>query len=332
VNPSPRLDVFDTYWRFAAERQGIFFRRLAGCPPPWTDDPILQTYKFCNVYRASDRVSQYLIRDVIYQDGFSAEDIVLRIALFRLFSKIETWRLLEAKHSPIRARTFQPASFSATLEDALRQGQPIYTNAFILCASNAYGHARKHANHLALADHMMRGGLPIKVARARSLETLYDLLIAYPTIGPFLAYQIAIDLNYSELVDFDENAFTQPGPGALRGIAKCFADTGSRSPRDIVHWMVDRQEQEFTRLGLTFPSLWGRPLHAIDCQNLFCEFDKYARVAFPHLRSDRVRIKSRFAPTAALDRPFYPPKWRLNALIEVPAGVGLLKTTVPAKL
>ena len=29
---------------------------------PWTEDPILDRYKFCNTYRAADRVSQYLIR------------------------------------------------------------------------------------------------------------------------------------------------------------------------------------------------------------------------------------------------------------------------------
>jgi hypothetical protein len=320
MSPSPRADVFDTYWKLAAERQAIFLRRLAGCPPPWTDDPILQTYKFCNVYRASDRVSQFLIRDVIYQEGFAAEDTVLRIILFRLFSRSETWRLLEETHGPIRALSFAPAAFSATLGDALHQGQPIYTNAFILCPGNAYGHARKHANHLALLDHMMRDSLPMRVARAQSLEALYELLIAYPTIGPFLAYQIAIDLNYSELVDFDENAFTQPGPGALRGIAKCFVDTGSLTPRDIVHWMVDRQQREFARLGLTFASLWGRSLHAIDCQNLFCELDKYARVAFPHLRSDRIHVKTKFSPTGALGRPFYPLKWGINPAIDVPVA------------
>jgi hypothetical protein len=52
VRPSK---VFDTYWRFAAERQEIFFRRIAGAPPPWTADPILREFKFTNAYRASDR-------------------------------------------------------------------------------------------------------------------------------------------------------------------------------------------------------------------------------------------------------------------------------------
>src|SRR4051812_44983673 len=57
--------VYDTYWKFAAERQEVFFRRLAGGRGPWTSDPVLNEFKFTNAYRASDRVSQYLIRHVI---------------------------------------------------------------------------------------------------------------------------------------------------------------------------------------------------------------------------------------------------------------------------
>lgn len=54
--------VFDTYWRFAAARQWVYFARLSGAPRPWTEDPILASYRFTNCYRAADRVSQHLIR------------------------------------------------------------------------------------------------------------------------------------------------------------------------------------------------------------------------------------------------------------------------------
>jgi len=56
--------VFDTYWKFACERQSMFFRRLEGLLP-WTHDPILATFRFTNPYRAADRVSQFLIREVV---------------------------------------------------------------------------------------------------------------------------------------------------------------------------------------------------------------------------------------------------------------------------
>ncbi len=318
MEPIARPEVLETYWRLAAERQAIFFRRLRGDPPPWTDDPILRTYKFCNAYRASDRVSQFLIRDVIYRPGVSPEDTVLRTVLFRLFSGIATWELIEATHGPLTLRSFDPEAIAATLDAAMDRGEAIYTNAFILAPGHAFGHRRKHRNHLVLIEAMLRDGLPRRIGRARSLDAVYRLLLAYPTIGPFMAYQLAIDLNYGESIDFDENAFTMPGPGAERGIRKCFAETGSRSPARVVHWLVERQDDEFARLGLAFRSLWGRPLHAIDCQNLFCELDKYARVAFPDLPSNRTRIKTRFVPTGSPLTPFYPPKWGLNEAVGRP--------------
>ncbi len=326
---TPRRDVLDAYWCFAAERQAIFFRRHRGEPPPWSYDPILRTFKFCNAYRASDRVSQFLIRNVIYEPGFSAEDTLLRIILFRLFSKIDTWKLLKSAHGRLSVKSFDPAALDQTLERALSQGQTIYTNAFILSMSQAFGCRRKHQNHLLLVNRMMQDGLAQKVVRARRLDDLYRMLIEYPMIGPFMAYQLAIDINYSELTDFDEDEFTMPGPGAERGIRKCFVNTGSWSLPRVIRWMVELQEIEFARLGIKFQSLWGRRLHAIDCQNLFCEIDKYSRVAYPELQSNRVRIKTSFVPTASPVALFYPPKWGLNEAIEAERAAYTTGTSAP---
>ena len=85
--------VFDAYWKFAAERQRIFFRRLEGVPGAVTTDPVLKLFKFTNAYRASDRVSQYLLRNVIYRHDLpsDARNVFFRTILFKLFNKIETW-------------------------------------------------------------------------------------------------------------------------------------------------------------------------------------------------------------------------------------------------
>jgi hypothetical protein len=127
-----------------------------------------------------------------------------------------------------------------------------------------------------------------------------------------MAYQLAIDLNYGPDLSFDEDEFTVPGPGALRGLAKVFEDLGDHTPQSAIHWLVEQQATVADRLGVTPPTLQGRPLHAIDCQNLLCEVDKYSRVRFPHLRSDRRRIKQTFAPAGTLPVPFFPPRWGLG--------------------
>jgi 5-hmdU DNA kinase, helical domain len=80
--------------------------------------------------------------------------------------------------------------------------------------------------------------------------------------------------------------------------------------------MSDTQEEHFARLGLSFSGLDGRRLQLIDCQNLFCEVDKYARLAHPEITgySGRTRIKQRFAPSDHTLTSWFPPKWGLNGL------------------
>ena len=83
-----RQEVYDLYWYFACERQNIFWRKLEGKEPPWTEDEILQEYKFCNSYRVNDRVSQYLLKNVIYNGKtYDNDDTIFRIILFKLFNK-----------------------------------------------------------------------------------------------------------------------------------------------------------------------------------------------------------------------------------------------------
>ena len=73
---------------------------------------------------------------------------------------------------------------------------------------------------------------------------------------------------------------------------------------------------EFHRLHLAFDGLFGRRLQPIDCQNVFCEVSKYARIAHPDVpgESGRKRIKQRYRPKvhAPADLPFFPPKWGLD--------------------
>lgn len=320
MEPAIRQAVYDAYWRFAAERQRIFDLRAHDRPGPWTDDPILRRFKFCNSFRASDRVSQYLISHVIYgphgQD-LEPEDVFLRIVLFRLFSKESTWEALERATGGVRRDSLDVERLGAVLDD-LRRDRPIYTAAFILCAHDAFGHRVKHRNHLELVRRMFApGALGADLAAARSLADVDEALRAWPMIGPFMGYQLAVDLNYSEQLDFDEDDFTVPGPGAVRGLQKVFSDFAGHSPQQLIMRMVDRQEAEFERLGLDWGGLFGRRLHAIDCQGLFCETDKYSRAAFPELKSNRVRIKQEFRePKPRLDL-FYPPKWDINDRVPI---------------
>ena len=76
--------------------------------------------------------------------------------------------------------------------------------------------------------------------------------------------------------------------------------------------MVEISDNEFKRLGLSFKNLFGRPLKLIDCQNLFCEVDKYSRVAHPEILSNCKKIKQKFSSQLRLPPQKYPPKWKLK--------------------
>ena len=324
-SPTPRKGVYEIYWQFAAERQRVFEARVAGTRWPWTEDRILREYKFCNVYRAADRVSQYLIRDVAYrQDDSSPADRLFQIVAFRNFSSIRTWETVTEilSRSP-RIADIESGLFENALTEAKNRNGGLYTGAFILCATDAYGRKTKHLNHVELfRDMFLRSRLAEHVLEARSLEDVYDLLHAFPLMGDFMSYQMAIDLNYSDYVNFSENDFTKPGPGALRGIKKVFSDLGGLTPQEVIMWMVENQEAEFKRLGLEFDGLWGRPIHAIDAQNLFCETDKYCREAVPELASARSRIKARYASTPEPMKLFFPPKWGINERLPIDDVMG----------
>jgi hypothetical protein len=311
--------VLETYWRFAAERQAMYFRRFSDERGPWTSDPILRSYRFTNPYRATDRVSQHLIRDVQYGADRSQEprELFFRTLLFKIFNRIETWQAIEEAIGPLTAEGVDLEKISTVPEGLLAKGQRIYSASYIM-PSPQLGYTRKHANHLALIARMMDDRLPDRIAQAPTLATVYEALLRYPGIGPFLAFQYTIDLNYSALVNFDEGSFVVAGPGALDGIAKCFSDVGGRTPEEVIYAVTDDQKSAFGHLGIEFQTLFGRPLQPIDCQNLFCEISKYARVAHPEVigTSDRKRIKQGFRPRKTPSRaPFLPPRWGLDVTL-----------------
>ena len=318
LSPARTTVVYDTFWRFAAERQAIFFRKLEGQPPPWTEDPILARNKFTNAYRASDRVSQYLIRNVIYHGDQAPEEVFFRTILFKLFNRIETWKLLSRELGGITFDDYSYERYDQILTAAMAAKSPIYSAAYIMPSGrNAFGHREKHRNHLRLLEMLMRDRVAYRIADASNMKEAFEILRSYPTVGDFLAYQYVTDLNYSELCDFSEMEFVVAGPGAKDGLRKCFDDLGGLNEADMIRLVTERQEPEFEQRELEFRSLWGRPLQLIDCQNLFCEVSKYARVAHPGVlgTSERRRIKQRYRPTSQAIAFQYPPKWRINDLV-----------------
>ncbi len=127
------------------------------------------------------------------------------------------------------------------------------------------------------------------------------------------------DLNYSEVINFDEDDYIVPGPGALNGIQKCWGVLPPNViPSEIIQMCVSDQDVFLARFGEQPIRLRGkRQLHAIDCQNLYCETDKYARKKHPQFnlpdRNGKLKnkIKQTLKPAGPLPPQFFPPKWKI---------------------
>src|ERR1700680_2117701 len=61
------------YW--VSEREAIRKRKESGQFPPWTSDPILSTYRFCNIRRKDDRVSRWLRKYALTVDNLDASGL-----------------------------------------------------------------------------------------------------------------------------------------------------------------------------------------------------------------------------------------------------------------
>ena len=229
--------LYPLIWGFAFKRQLVYLQRVSGEAGPWTDDPVLAAYRFTNAFRAADRVSQYLIRLAYADEHASLDTLFLRTILFKIFNRIDTWDDIVRKLGPPVAHRFDYAACDDLL--AFRRTRaPIYSAAYIMPSGGRSG-TPKHRMHLRLIRDMVADDLPAKLAGTRSLRDAYTLLRAWPTLGPFLAFQYAVDFNYTTLMSHPEHSFVVAGPGALDGLVKCFESLGDFTPAEN-HRMADR--------------------------------------------------------------------------------------------
>ena len=311
--------VFESYWKFVAARYDVYLRRLRGESPPWTADPVLSQYKFTNVFRATDRVSQKGI--AISLDEISAaslEEQFFRILLFKLFNKIETWEALtEALGEEPRIANYDFARYNSILEALMKTGVKIYSAAYMMPCPGDYGVAgivRKHSMHLHMLGDMLDARVPYYLLEGGSLEKAYNVLRKVRMFGNFTAYQFTIDVNYGPFLGYDEDSFIVPGPGAEEGIAKCFGALKRRPFAEVIRLVTDYQDLlSEAVVNAPAPRLFGRPLQLIDVQNCFCEIAKYARVAHPEFNNTRTRIKHGYKPSwfRPLPEPIFPRQWKI---------------------
>jgi hypothetical protein len=282
----------------------------------WTKDRILQSYRFCNVYRVADRISQFVIHEVIETGSQKPADIIFRVVLFNLFTKIETYQLLDDKLGPLTWSTYHREKCESVLAEAKDNGAVLYTGAYQKAAYQLGPSKEAFRNHLSLLEAMMNAGLVRCVVKAKSLAEVYTFILEFPGMGSFTSYQLLLNLSYTNLLNFSDMDFVVGGPGSRSGLSKCFGNSIvlPKMEDDVMRWMAETQDEHFARLGLSFNGLGPQRLRMglADIEHTLCEVDRYSRIAHPKIPSlwggfhKRTTIHGKFHPSRT---PY--PKFRI---------------------
>lgn len=272
-------EVLDLFWKFIFERHMVWYKRfILNHKAPWTKDKIMLDYKFTNVYRELDRGTIYLLDNIVGQ--FSPMEQVFNIIVYRMFNRIETWEATGFLHiHDLRSISWDKVPSFRIWRNRMEAGLPLYTDAHMVCAYEHFPGADKLARFEYIFDGVTTV-LPtlMKIIRtAKTLQTVHKALTQIPGIGPFLAYEIAVDITYCDWNNLGEDEWVNPGPGSQRGLRMMFPDLKANDCTWMLRVLRQAQANEFKRLGLPFETIayLGRDLTLRNIEHCTCEFQKY---------------------------------------------------------
>jgi hypothetical protein len=266
-NPTGALN----FTRFVIARHNVWVARDAGLDKPWTKDPILQSYRFCNMYRELDTVTQWL------RSNWSATlgkhpDAWFAMVIARLVNHPGSLAHLNPKG-------WNPEQFKDTMQRMAHDGRKVFGSAYIVSTN---GHAL--AKPVYLAHHVLD---PLWENRALYRPRPDDTLASFHTrltqangLGSFMAAQVVADVKNSPLQSLsaatDWFTWAAPGPGSARGLARVAnGDKDKKVPSKLFLPMLSELRKTVNQW--TTPKGW-KVFCAQDIQNCLCEFDKYERV------------------------------------------------------
>jgi hypothetical protein len=300
---------FDRLWRWVKERHAIYTARREGKPSPWTAEPIIATYKFTNIFREIDQESQACVR--IANSGASRvsfEEQFPRCILFRTFNLDSTWQLLTQRlGKEPRLNNFDLNRYCSILSTSTTT---IYSNAYygpypqLDLEWQSVGLVREATAekfHLRVVQMMIEQGMPAKIAGAVSLDEIAALLQTFPRIGDFKAGQLALDLNYGPHLGLPVDRFVIAGPGAQKGVNRCFAAHDKRFNEVIRLVCLFQDACSRAAIGEPVPRLHGRAPMTV--QNWFCEISKYLR------GYSKIKYSVPDGIVSLLPKPILPPWW-----------------------
>lgn len=305
--PDPSINVYIPYlnlfFETMYERQMIWKRRfIDNLPPPWTKNRILRDYKFTNVYRELDRSSQWQIQNILLDESLTLKDLIWKMMVYRFFNNPQTfetgkhiWRNGIPDYDEYNVETFADFIYSVR-----KSGINPFTNAYYINSDAASGKGRDYCYTKVIIPHLHDNinRLIIEVKKASTPEDIIVFLKTIPGVADFIAHEFYQDFTYipkytnREFMKFDQNDFTNVGPGASLGIRLIFPSLETvKEQKQAIYWLKEKSNEELKKIGKqkaqTFPFLyWDKnkrqyfisnecniTLHQIEMW--LCEFSKY---------------------------------------------------------
>jgi hypothetical protein len=278
-------DPFERYIAFIKERDAIYWRKTGGEPWPWTDDKILQTYRFTEVYRERDRTSLHY-QKTIRKQYMGAPAQLPGTVLYRWFNRIETCDLLFNLPDFNNQTTFERYLLSdckdiRILDEFIDKTPPPHaTGAFIITGRPGYdkGHGIMQYFHY-WCSKPWQEQWDIWQENSPELVDVFRWLKEHANgLGDFMAAQLVADLKYLPFLSGAEDwwIFAAPGPGSKRGLNAVLGRDMNTHWKGL-EWFEKIQELREAENKVLVPQGIG-PFHAQDTQNHCCEFSKYTKV------------------------------------------------------
>lgn len=284
------------YW--AKERECIRIKKAAGEPAPWTEDIILQTYRFCNVRREYDRVSQWIIENVLsYYYEFDDPMVFYKwVALCRWVNWPPTLgeMLVGGAGDLVTYDQIDLKRIGKFIDKRTTSGEKAWTGAYMVRAPSkrsypGYTKGRFVAEVVVGAIDEFKEPL-LEAIKTNYTSEVWRVMSSVPNWGSFMAGQFVADLTYTDLLGcaHDLNGWAPQGPGSRRGFNRLLGRGlyDKISEHDWSYYIQKWRAEVAEAIG--------SELNAMDLQNCLCEVDKYLRV-----KTGEGRPRSKYRPETA---------------------------------
>lgn len=262
---------------FVWEREAIKIAKDNKYQGVLTADPILSKYKFTNIRRKDDRVSKWIIKNIIEVE--CEQDLWFSLLIARLINWPPTLKYLIDENFLLHsAEKFDAVNFSNLIEQYRQTGAKAYSGAYMVYPTKKDVGAVKSlsiAKYIISPSIKLNARIKSNLKQENSIENFVEILSGCFGISTFIAGQVAADMTYLEAPLHsakDLYSYAPIGPGSSKGLNYLLGRSAYAS------WKQEDFNKELININddiKTYLEIEDLTLH--DVQNIMCEYSKYTR-------------------------------------------------------